>query len=70
MRPKYLIRVGPLMMTGIYYAVTGTLDWKILWLSAAVGLLVTNIVYSHSVLDSVPDRKMGKKTMAHLMGSG
>lgn len=61
---------GPLMMTGIYYAVTGTLDWKILWLSAAVGLLVTNIVYSHSVLDSVPDRKMGKKTMAHLMGSG
>ncbi len=63
------IMFGPLMMTGVYYAVTGTLDWKILWLSAAVGMLVTNIVYSHSVLDSVPDRKMGKKTMAHLMGS-
>ena len=59
---------GPLMMTGVYYAITGTLDWKISWLSIAVGLLVTNIVYSHSVLDSVPDAKMGKKTMAHLMG--
>ena len=59
---------GPLMMTGVYYAVTGTLDWKITWLSAAVGLLVTNIVYSHSVLDAIPDKKMGKKTMAHLMG--
>ena len=60
---------GPLMMTGVYYAITGTLDWKISWLSIAVGLLVTNIVYSHSVLDSIPDAKMGKKTMAHLMGS-
>ena len=58
---------GPLMMTGIYYSVTGELDWKISWLSIAVGFLVTNIVYSHSVLDAVPDEKMGKKTMAHLM---
>ena len=61
---------GPLMMTGVYFAITGTVDLKITWLSIAVGLLVTNIVYSHSVLDAVPDQKMGKKTMAHLMGSG
>ena len=60
---------GPLMMTGVYYAVTGAVDLKIMWLSIAVGLLVTNIVYSHSVLDAIPDAKMGKKTMAHLMGS-
>ena len=60
---------GPLMMTGVYYAITGTVDLKITWLSIAVGLLVTNIVYSHSVLDAIPDQKMGKKTMAHLMGS-
>ena len=60
---------GPLLMTGVYYAITGVLDWKIISLSIAVGLLVTNIVYSHSVLDAVPDKKMGKKTMAHLMGS-
>lgn len=60
---------GPLLMTGVYYAITGSLDWKIVLISCAVGLLVTNIVYSHSVLDAVPDQKMGKKTMAHLMGS-
>ena len=60
---------GPLMMTGVYYAVTGAVDLKIMWLSIAVGLLVTNIVYSHSVLDAIPDAKMGKMTMAHLMGS-
>jgi len=61
------VMFGPLMMSGVYYAVTGTVDFKIMWLSIAVGLLVTNIVYSHSVLDSVPDAKMGKRTMAHLM---
>ena len=60
---------GPLLMTGVYYAITGSLDWKIVLISSAVGLLVTNIVYSHSVLDAIPDQKMGKKTMAHLMGS-
>lgn len=64
------IMFGPLMMTGVYYAITGSLDWKIGILSIAVGFLVTNIVYSHSVLDSVPDAKMGKKTMAHLMRTG
>lgn len=62
------IMFGPLMMSGVYYSVTGVLDWKILLLSTAVGLLVMNIVYSHSVLDAVPDKKMGKFTMAHLMG--
>jgi 1,4-dihydroxy-2-naphthoate octaprenyltransferase len=64
------IMFGPMMMSGIYYAVTGELNLKIMWLSIAVGLLVTNIVYSHSVLDSIPDAKMGKKTMAHLMKTG
>ena len=63
------IMFGPLMMTGVYYAITGEMTPKIAWLSTAVGLLVTNIVYTHSVLDAIPDKKMGKFTMAHLMGS-
>ena len=62
------VMFGPLMMSGVYYSVTGVVDWKIWLLSTAVGLLVMNIVYSHSVLDAVPDKKMGKTTMAHLMG--
>lgn len=62
------VMFGPLMMTGVYWAITGSVDFKIVWLSTAVGFLVTNIVYSHSVLDAVPDAKIGKKTMAHLMG--
>lgn len=63
------IMFGPLMMTGVYYAITGEVNPKIAWLSTSIGLLVTNIVYTHSVLDAIPDKKMGKFTMAHLMGS-
>lgn len=62
------IMFGPLLMTGVHFAITGVVGWKIILLSVCVGLLVTNIVYSHSVMDAVPDKKMGKKTMAHLMG--
>lgn len=60
---------GPLLMTGVYYAATGHFSSRIIWISTAVGLLVTNIVYTHSILDAGPDARMGKRTMAHQMGS-
>lgn len=60
---------GPVLMTGICFAVSGEIPSRIIWISVAVGLLVTNIVYSHSVMDAEPDRKMGKMTLAHRMGS-
>ncbi len=60
---------GPLLMTGIYFACTGTISDEIVLMSVAVGLLVTNIVYSHSIMDADHDIKVGKRTMAHLMGS-
>ncbi len=60
---------GPLLMTGVYFACTGGINPDIILVSAAVGLLVTNIVYSHSIMDADHDIKVGKRTMAHLMGS-
>ncbi len=60
---------GPLLMTGIYYACTSTITSEIILMSVAAGLLVTNIVYSHSIMDAEHDIKVGKKTMAHVMGS-
>lgn len=59
---------GPLLMTGVFYAATGVFSGKIAWISVAVGLLVANIVYTHSIMDVEPDKRMGKYTMAHLMG--
>ncbi|MDO5567077.1 MAG: prenyltransferase, partial [Planctomycetia bacterium] len=37
--------------------------------SCSVGLLVGNILYTHSVLDLDPDRRAGKKTLAVLLGN-
>ncbi len=60
---------GPLLMTGVFFACTGTLSNEIIIMSVAIGLLVTNIVYSHSIMDAEHDIKVGKRTMAHVMGS-
>lgn len=60
---------GPLLMTGTYFAVCGKITPDIIWISAAVGLLVTNIVYCHSIMDAEHDIKVGKYTLAHLMGT-
>ncbi len=60
---------GPLLMTGIYYACTGSMSNELILMSVSIGLLVTNIIYSHSVMDAEHDIKFGKRTMAHVMGS-
>ena len=50
-------------------AACGVLDGPVLLVGAAVGLLVTNILYTHSVLDRHADSRMGKRTLAHLLGT-
>ncbi len=60
---------GPLNMLGVYYASCGELNETILLISVPVGLLVMNIVYIHSILDFIPDKKIGKKTLAVLMNN-
>ena len=60
---------GPLNMIGTYYAASGTIDNTILFISVPVGLLVMNIVYVHSILDFIPDKKIGKRTLAVLLNN-
>lgn len=60
---------GPLLMAGMQVAACGVLDWSILLMGVAVGLLVTNIVYTHSVIDADNDKKSDKMTFARLLGS-
>ncbi|MCL2511233.1 MAG: prenyltransferase [Bacteroidales bacterium] len=60
---------GPLLMCGVYYAACGVLDWSILLVSVSVGLLVVNIVYSHSIMDYEPDKLCGKMTFAGLLNN-
>ena len=58
---------GPLLMIGMQYAAAGVFDATIVLVSVPVGLLVTNIVYSHSIMDAIPDEKVGKMTFARLL---
>ena len=59
---------GVLLMIGMQYAVCGVFDWNVVMLSVAVGMLVTNIVYTHSELDIIADEKADKMTFARLLG--
>jgi 1,4-dihydroxy-2-naphthoate octaprenyltransferase len=60
---------GPLLMTGVYYASCGHLDWPVFLISIPVGLLVANIVYTHSIMDYEPDKEVGKMTFAVLLNN-
>lgn len=58
---------GPLLMAGVYYAACGQLHPSVWFISVPVGLLVANILYTHSILDFEPDKRAGKKTLAVLL---
>ena len=58
---------GPLNMAGTYYAACGQMDWEILFVAVPVGLLVMNIVYVHSILDFIPDKKAGNLFAARFL---
>ncbi|MBR6508273.1 MAG: prenyltransferase [Paludibacteraceae bacterium] len=61
---------GPLLMLGMQAAVCGiAFSWPMAVISAAIGLLVTNIVYVHSVMETDADGELGKMTFARLFKS-
>lgn len=60
---------GPLMMTGVYYAACGSLDASVWFISIPVGMLVANILYTHSIMDFEPDKRVGKMTLAVLLNN-
>lgn len=61
---------GPLLMLGMQAAVCGTaFSWPMAVMSLAIGLLVTNIVYVHSVMETEADGELDKMTFARLFQS-
>ena len=61
------IMFGPLLMVGVFYAACGVFDGAVLFVSVPVGLLVANIIYTHSIMDYEPDKAVGKMTFAVLL---
>ena len=60
---------GPLLMMGVYYSATGTLRPDVVMVSIPVGLLVTNILFTHSFIDKKGDEASNKMTLARLIGT-
>lgn len=59
---------GPLCMLGVQAAITGNIfSWPMLCMSTAIGCMVTNIVYVHSVMEVDADGQLGKMTFARLL---
>ncbi len=65
---------GPCLMCGVYESVCGALftpdggfAWHILALGIAVGMFVTNILYTHSFVERHVDAVSHKKTLAVLL---
>lgn len=58
---------GPLLMFGVYYGACGEFGGNLFMPAVSMGLLVTNILYTHSVLDVEADMRAGKTTLAGLL---
>ncbi len=59
---------GPLVMMGVYYASCAQMSLQVLMISIPVGLLVLNILFTHSFIDMEGDRQCNKMTLARLVG--
>ena len=66
--PMVFILMGPLMVMGAYYAITGSLDWSSLIVSLPIGLLVTAILHGNEWRDITDDARYGIGTLSALMG--
>jgi len=53
---------------GASLAVTGAIDWSVLWIALPVGLITDGILHTNNTRDMMTDRRAGIRTMA--MGLG
>lgn len=60
---------SPLLFTGVYYVMTGSVSKSLLWLSFAFALVTITLLYTDFFLDFNSDKEAGKKTIPILTGS-
>jgi 1,4-dihydroxy-2-naphthoate octaprenyltransferase len=66
--PLVFLLMGPLMVGGAYFAVTGTFDPNVLIVSLPVGLLVTAILHGNEWRDVAEDTRHGFTTFSAQVG--
>jgi 1,4-dihydroxy-2-naphthoate polyprenyltransferase len=61
---------GPAIVTGTFYALTGTYSPVALYASIPLGLLIAGILQANNLRDIIHDRKANIKTLATIFGEG
>jgi 1,4-dihydroxy-2-naphthoate octaprenyltransferase len=59
---------GPLISLGVFYVMTGTLDWRIVALSLPIAFITVNILHANNTRDIAHDKRANIKTFAMLLG--
>jgi 1,4-dihydroxy-2-naphthoate octaprenyltransferase len=62
------ILMGPLMVIGSYFVLTGNYTHNTLWISLPIGCLVAAILSGNNLRDLLPDSQAGFATTAGLLG--
>ena len=66
--PLVFVLMGPLMVVGTYFAITGAWSAEALYLSIPVGLLVAAILHGNEWRDISDDRRAGIATLSGALG--
>jgi 1,4-dihydroxy-2-naphthoate octaprenyltransferase len=66
--PLVFMLMGPLMVVGSYYVITGKVDWSALAISIPVGFLVAAILHGNEWRDISEDARAGARTFSVRMG--
>ena len=64
-----LLTFAVLPTLGASFAVTGAIDWNVLWIAVPVGLITDGILHSNNTRDMVSDKVAQIKTMAMGLGT-
>jgi 1,4-dihydroxy-2-naphthoate octaprenyltransferase len=66
--PLVFMLMGPLMVIGSFYVITGTVNWSALAISIPVGFLVAAILHGNEWRDISEDARAGARTFSVRMG--
>lgn len=59
---------GPLIMWGVFYVMTGQLDWRMLAISLPISCITVGILHANNTRDIMHDKRANIKTLAMILG--
>lgn len=62
------VNMGPVMVLGTYWIMTGHPSWDALFISIPIGIMVAGILYFQSIPDMKTDEAVGKMTITVRLG--